>query len=437
MKANIATTRAPMWWVPSLYFAQGLPFAVVMVMAGIMYKRLGIANGDITYWTSLLGLAWVVKPLWSPLLELSGNKKTVVVLFQGLGGLALIGAGLTLRLPGFFVFSVAALALAAMASSSHDVAADGLYIQSLSPREQAVYAGWLGTFWNGGKLFVQGALVVLAGQLEASLGVHAAWSLVLALPGAILCLLALYHWWAVPGAAPAAGTPLSVATVARTTAEVLGSFFRKPGIWLSIVFIVLFRAGEGQVQSIGRLFLIEARGNGGLGMSTADMGLAYGTFASVAFVAGSILGGYFGAWRGLRKSMFLMILAMNAPNLTFCYLSVYLPSGMLEISAILCVEMFGFGFGSTGLVLYMMQVVAPGKYPTAHYALGTGIMQLGLVLSTMVSGKIQLWLGYQHFFIWGVLAAVPVLLLSLFVALPGKEAAARDEAPAAGRAVSA
>jgi PAT family beta-lactamase induction signal transducer AmpG len=426
-----------MWWVPSLYFAEGLPFAVVMVMAGIMYKRLGIANEDITYWTSLLGLAWVVKPLWSPLLELFGSKKAVVVVAQGVGGLALIGAALTLRLPGFFVFSVAALALVSLASSTHDVAADGLYIQTLSAREQAIYAGWLGTFWNGGKLFVQGALVVLAGHLELALGLHAAWGVILLLPGAILCLLALYHVWAVPGTAPTAPTALRPAMLARTTAQVWGSFLRKPGIWRSMLFIILFRAGEGQVQSVGRLFLIEARANGGLGMSTADMGLAYGTFASVAFVVGSILGGYFGAWRGLKKSMFVMIVAMNLPNLTFCYLSVYLPSGMLEITSVLCVEMFGFGFGSTGLVLYMMQVIAPGKYPGAHYALGTGIMQLGFVLSTMASGKIELWLGYQHFFIWGVLAALPVLLLSLFVVLPGKAAPPLSEASASAQGVPA
>lgn len=412
--------RHPLFWIPSLYFAQGLPYAIVMTMAAIMYKRLGVSNEQIAYWTSLLGMAWVVKPLWSPLLELLPSKKWTIVGFQALGGACLLAAALSLRGPGYFTLSVAMLALLALASASHDIAADGLYIGQLSPRQQAMYSGWLGTFWNGGKLFVQGAIVVLAGELEARYDVHTAWAAALALPGGALLLLAAYHGWAAP-AEPAAGKPDGTARqLWRTGADVLLSFFRKPGIWQAILFVLLFRMAEGQVQTIGRLFLIDNRDNGGLGMSTLDMGIAYGSFSTVAYIIGSILGGYFGAWRGLRQSMSLLILAMNAPTVTFWYLSVGLPSDLPLITAVLSAEMFGFGFGFAGLIMYMMQVVAPGKYPAAHYALGTGVMQLGLVLSTMVSGKIQAWLGYHDFFIWGLLAALPSLLLTFSVALPGK-----------------
>jgi PAT family beta-lactamase induction signal transducer AmpG len=410
--------KPPLVWVPSLYFAQGLPFAVVMIMAAVMYKRLGVSNQQITYWTSLLGLAWAIKPFWSPFLELMPSKKMALVLFQVLTGLCLLFTALTLQWQGFFVFSIATLSLVAFSSATHDIVADGVYIENLSMHQQAIYAGWLGSFWNGAKLFVQGALVVLAGELESRLGLLMAWSVAVALPGMLLILLGVYHLWAIPSAPLRVSSPATMRSILNTMHEVMVTFFSKPGIYLALAFILLFRAGEGQVQTIGRLFLIEDRAAGGLGLSTLEMGIAYGTFSTLALIVGSILGGYFIAWRGLKKSMFILILAMNIPNLTFWYLSAYLPTNMYVSTIMLSIEMFGYGFGSTGLALYIMQSVAPGKYPTAHYAIGTGFMQLGLVISTMVSGKIQAWLGYHDFFIWGVLIAIPGLMLSLFVDLP-------------------
>ncbi|WP_269531591.1 MFS transporter [Chitinimonas sp. BJYL2] len=417
-----ATSRHPLVWVPSLYFAQGLPFAVVMIMASIMYKQLGISNEEITFWTGLLGSAWVFKPLWSPFLEMVGSKKAMVVLFQLLGGLCMIATALTLHLPGFFTFSVALLTLVAFASATHDIAADGSYISNLSSQQQALYSGWLGAFWNGGKLFVQGGVVVVAGKLEASIGVAQAWSTVLGGTGALLIALGVYHLWAMPrttNAAPVAAG--SVANVAETLKDVIVTFFQKPGIWLAVAFIILFRAGEGQVQTVGRLFLLDKTELGGLGLTTEQMGIAYGTFATLAFIGGSILGGYFAAWRGLKKAMFPLIVAMNLPNLTFWYLNAYQPTDIYLITTVLSIEMLGYGFGFTGLILYIMQVVAPGKYPTAHYALGTGIMQLGFVLFQMMSGTIQKWLGYHDFFIWCVVSAIPVLVLALIVKIPDKQ----------------
>ena len=437
---NVASNqrRHPLLWVPSLYFAQGLPFAVVAIMAGFMYKKMGISNEEIAYWTGLLGFAWVVKPLWSPFLEVIRSKKAIVILFQAFGGIFLLSTALLLKLPGFFTLTIAMLTLVAFSSATHDIAADGLYIENLSKYQQSIYSGWLGAFWNGGKLFVQGGLVYLAGELEAKVGITQAWSIAMAVPGAIMLALATYHIWAMPPAKAITIQDVTISFVARTMQDVIVTFFQKPGIWMSVAFIILFRAGEGQVQTIGRLFLLEGRATGGLGLSTSDVGIAYGTFGTLAFIGGSILGGYFAAWRGLKKSMFLLILAMNVPNLTFWYLSAYLPTDFYMITGILSVEMFGFGFGFTGLILYIMQVVAPGKYTTAHYALGTGIMQLGLVLFQMVSGRIQAFLGYHDFFIWGVVSALPVLVLSLIVALPGKpentEDGKTDETPEAAAA---
>jgi len=436
LNSEKSARRHPLVWVPSLYFAQGLPFAVVAIMASIMYKKMGISNENITYWTGLLGVAWIVKPLWSPFLEMVGNKKHIVVAFQIFGGACMIACALVLQLAGFFTFSIALLAVVAFASATHDIAADGSYIGNLSNQQQAMYSGWLGAFWNGGKLFVQGGLVTLAGYLEPRLGIAGGWSVAMLVPGVLLIALGCYHMWSMPTKAVVGARPeMSLRGVAKTTFDVVLDFFRKPGIWLSICFIILFRAGEGQVQTVGRLFLLDAQKDGGLGLTTTDMGIAYGTFATVAFIAGSIGGGYFAAWRGLKPSMFLMILAMNVPNLTFLYLNVYHPTDIYAVTAVLSVEMFGYGFGFPALMLYIMQVVAPGKYPTAHYALGTGVMQLGFVMFSMMSGKIQTWLGYHDFFIWCVLSAVPVLLLSLIVPIPGKEEMAAKASATAAEAV--
>jgi PAT family beta-lactamase induction signal transducer AmpG len=408
--------------VPSLYFASGLPFAVVNIMASIMYKKLGIPNDQITEWLTVLGFAWVVKPLWSPFLEIIRSKKAVVVTFQTMSGLCLLATAYTLQTPGFFIASIAFLSLVSFASATHDIAADGLFIENLSTQEQRIYSGWLGAFWNGGKLFVQGALVALAGYLEATMSHAEVWTVVTMVPGGILLALAAYHAFTMPPIKKITTQDVSIRFVTSTMVDVLTEFFRKPGIWVAILFIILFRAGEGQVQTIGRLFLIEGRENGGLGLTTTDMGIIYGTFGAIAFICGSIVGGYFAAWQGLRRrTMAIMILAMNVPHLTFWYLSAYLPTDFYVVTVALSFENFGFGFGFVGLTLYMMQVVAPGKYPTAHYALATGIMQLGLLLSTWPSGRIQQLLGYQDFFVWGVLCALPVFIMSLLVSMKVKE----------------
>ncbi len=413
--------RHPLTWVPSLYFAQGLPYAVVSTMALTMYKKMGVPNDQITFWLSILGLAWAFKCLWSPFLEIIKSKKAVVVTFQAIGGLSLLGAAYALRLPGFFMTSIAFLALTSFSSATHDIAADGVYIENLSTHDQTIYAGWLGAFWNGGKLFVKGGLVWFAGQLETTMGNAEVWSVVTVVPGVILLALSAYHLFFMPPVRHIVVQKVSVEFVAKTMLQVIITFLQKPGIWMAIAFIVLFRAGEGLVQPIGNLFLIELKTAGGLGLSTTELAFAYGTFASLAFIGGSILGGYFEAWQGLKRSMFLMILAMNVPNLTFWYLSAYMPTNIYFITSILSIEMLGYGFGFTGLTLYIMQVVAPGKYPTAHYALGTGIMQLGFLLFQWMSGAIQTRLGYHDFFIWGVVAALPVLIMSLIVKVDVKE----------------
>jgi PAT family beta-lactamase induction signal transducer AmpG len=418
-----AKARSPLAWVPSLYFAQGLPFYAVAIVAGQMFKSMGVANDDIAHWTAAIMLAWTFKPFWSPFLELASSKKLVVVSFQLLGGLCLGLVAAALHLPFWFGACVAMLALVAICSATHDVACDGLYMASLDQTGQARYAGWTGTFFNAGRFISAGGLLLLAGYLEKTVGAVSAWTIVFCIVAAMLIALGLYNSWALPLAPNTLALETNAGAIARTLWEVIVDYFKKPGIWVSIVFIILFRAGEAQVQTIGPLFLREARNLGGLGLSTAEVGAVYGTVGTVAFILGSIGGGYFTAKLGLKRAMLALILAVNLPNAVFYYLSMTQPASLSVIGAGLCAEMFGYGFGFVGLILYMMQVVAPGKYQTAHYAFSTGIMQLGFSLFKYVSGDIQVALGYRHFFLWVMIAAIPVAVLSQLIPMTPRRAA--------------
>ena len=406
--------RSPMFWVPTLYLAEGLPFYAVALIAGLMYKSLDVPNDQIARWTGLVGLAWVFKPLWSPFLEAAPSKKLIVIVFQFVSAAALGLVALALQLPVYFAASVAVLALVAFSAATHDIAADGLYIASLSAKQQAAYAGWQGAFFNAAKFMSLGGLVILAGYFEKRMAVANAWTIIFAMLAAMMAALGLYHLWSLPGTRNAARAE-GAAGIAQTLWDVIVEFFKKPGIWLAILFIILFRAGEGQIQTIGPLFLREARSAGGLGLSTDEVGWVYGTAGTIAFLVGSVCGGYFTSWLGLKRAMFVLILAVNVPNIVFYFLSTALPTSLAVIATALSLEMFGYGFGFVGVILFIMQVVAVGKYQTAHYALGTGVMQLGFVFFKMISGDIQIALGYQHFFLWVLVSAIPVLVLSRFI----------------------
>jgi MFS transporter, PAT family, beta-lactamase induction signal transducer AmpG len=423
--APAVSQRSPVTWVLSLYFVQGLPFFMVNAVAGLTLKALGVGNEEIARWTGLLGLAWVFKPLWSPLLEVAPSKKWLVIGFQFVGAAALAAMALALQLPNFFAAAIVVLAVVSIASASHDIACDGLYIASLKAKSRAVYAGWLGACFNGAKLFATGALLILAGALEPTLGVVGAWCAVFVIAGALMAVLAAYHVWALPdtrvAVEQAEGAPHGVA---GTLTDVLTSFFRLPGVWIAIAFIILFRAGEAQVQTIGPLFLKDARDAGGLGLGTAEVGWSYGAAGTLAFLAGSIASGYFTAWLGLKRALLPLVVAMNLPNLAFYLLAIWQPTNLWVISAAVSLETFGYGFGFVAVILFMMQVVAASRFQTAHYALATGVMALGYVLFKTISGDLQAALGYQQFFLWVLACALPVFALLRW--LPVK-----DEAPKA------
>ncbi|MFO1263723.1 MAG: MFS transporter [Rhodoferax sp.] len=418
MLDTAAPLRSPIRWVPSLYFVQGMQFFVVMLIAGLMFKNMGVANDQIARWTGLLGLAWAFKPLWSPFLEMARSKKLIVVAMQFTSAAGLAAMALALQLPAYFAAAIAVLFVLAYASATHDIACDGLYMASLSDKQQAAYAGWQGAFFNASKFLTLGGLLVLAGALEKQFGVFNAWSAIFVLLAVLLALLAGYNAWALPGALNTEHADLTVAGVWDTLREVVADFLQKPGIWLAILFIVLFRFAEGQVQTIGPLFLIEARDKGGLGLTTEQVGGIYGTVGTAAFLVGSILGGYFTSWLSLRRAMPVLIIAMAVPNAVFYYLATVLPQDLLHIGLAVAVEMAGYGFGFVGMILFIMQAVAPGRFQTAHYALGSGVMQLGFIFSKTISGDIQMHLGYADFFLWTILCGIPALVLMAFVKFP-------------------
>ena len=409
---------SPSLWVPTLYFAEGLPFYAVNMMALIFYSRLGVSNATITATISLLGLPWSLKPLWSPFLEMYKTKKFFVVLTELVGGMSLGLLALSLPLPDYYRYSVGLLAIIAFCSSTHDIAADGLYIASLSPRQQAAYAGWQGGFYNIARFVSQGGLLILAGYLETRMPVVKAWMTIFASVGITLIVLSLFHARVLPQGGEERYSR-NLHEMLATFWDVVKSFFKKPHIYFLLLFIFLYRAGEGQVVKVGPLFLKAGREQGGLGLSTAQFGTIYGTFGTAAFVLGSVLGGYFAAWLGLKRALLPLILVMNLPMLTYCYLSAELPTNSALITAAMTLEMFGYGFGFVGVVLLMMQEVAPGKYQTAHYAFANSLMNLGLVVPGAVSGRIQMMIGYQRFFVWALISAIPAMILARFVPIRG------------------
>jgi PAT family beta-lactamase induction signal transducer AmpG len=417
--------RHPASWVATLYFAEGLPFYAVNLMALTFYQRMGVSNAVNTLVISLLGWLWTLKPLWSPLLEMSKTKKFFVVLFQFAGGLSLVLLALCLPLQGYFRYSIAIFFLIAFCSSTHDIAADGLYIASLSPKEQAAYAGWQGGFYNVARVFSLGGLIFLAGALQerflrahVSMPMVHAWMAIFAGLGLLLVALSLYHARMLPpgGDDRHAG---SFQEMAATFKDVVVSFFRKRSIFLLLVFIFLYRAGEGQVAKIGPLFLQADRLKGGLGLTMQQFGTIYGTFGSAAFILGSVCGGYFASWLGLKRALLPLICILNLPMLAYLYLSAALPANPALITAAMSVEMFGYGFGFVGVILLMMQEIAPGRYQTAHYAFANSLMNLGLIVPGAVSGLIQMHIGYRNFFLWALISAIPSLVMARFIPIRG------------------
>lgn len=405
----------PIYWVPTVYFAMGLPFVALSMVSVLMFSDMNVSNTQIAFWTSLIMLPWTLKPLWSPFLEMFKTKKHFVVITQLITGLTFALVALSLPLPHFFGYAIALMGVIALSGATHDIAGDGVYLTELSSTQQAQYIGWQGAFYNLAKILTNGGLVYLAGTLKNSLGIVQAWMVIMLICAVLMILLGLYHIRFLPSGGVAENKVNTVRDALHELGEVIISFFKKKHILYYILFIVLYRFAEGYAIKIVPLFLKAPVAKGGLGLDVQDIGLIYGTFGAAAFVLGSILGGYYISRFGLKKVIFSLCCAFNIPFVVYLLLAIYQPSELLVIGSAVIFEYFGYGFGFVGLMLFMMQQVAPGKHRMAHYAFATGIMNLGVMLPGMISGYLSDELGYKNFFIWVLIAAIPAFLLTWFV----------------------
>ena len=423
MQSLIYPKHSPLKWVPTLYFAMGLPFVVLNMISVVLYKDLGISDAQIAFWTSLIMWPWTIKFLWSPFLEIFRTKKFFVVTTQLLSGVLFGVAALSLHLPTFFAVTVGVFAIVAFSGATHDIAADGIYMSELDTTDQAKYIGWQGAFYNLAKLVATGGLVWLAGWLyegfsasgTASFDAYVrSWSIVLSILCCILLLLGLYHSRALPSnECPAAAHSLKEGLGGLK--EVIAAFFTKRHIWYYIAFIILYRLGEGFVMKIVPLFLKADTASGGLGLTNQQIGFYYGTFGAGAFLLGSLLAGYYIARRGLRRTLFTLCCIFNLPFAVYALLAWFRPSSMWLVGGGIVVEYFGYGFGFVGLTLFMMQQVAPGKHQMAHYAFASGIMNLSVMLTGMASGVLSDLMSYRIFFLAVMLATIPAFVITRLV----------------------
>lgn len=410
--------RNPWLWVPSLYFAEGIPYVIVMTVSVIMYKKLNISNADIALYTSWLYLPWVIKPLWSPVVDMFRTKRLWIVSMQFLVGAGLAGVALTIPVSNYFQYTLSVFWLMAFSSATHDIAADGFYLLGLEEQHQAAFIGIRSTCYRLAMIAGQGALVVLAGELELTHSIQFAWSITFFTLALFFVILFLYHYFMLPHpsadhAAPKQPSQNIVAEFLRTFIL----FFKRKDIILILAFLLFYRFAEAQLIKLVTPFLLDAREKGGLGLSTSDVGIAYGTVGIIALTAGGLLGGYLLSKKGLRWWLWPMVIIMHLPDAVFVYLSQIQPTNFLIVTTAIALEQFGYGFGFTAYSMYMIYI-SQGEYKTSHFAICTGIMALGMMLPGMISGKIQELIGYQHFFIWVLISTIPGFIVAALVKIP-------------------
>jgi PAT family beta-lactamase induction signal transducer AmpG len=414
--------KNPGFWVPSLYLAMGIPNVTVGAVSAIMYKNMGVSNTDIAIYTSQLYLPWVLKPLWAPLMEPFKTKRWWVLSMQFTMALVLGLIAFTLPIPSFFAASLAFFWIAGFASATQDIAADAVYMTTLSPAQQAKFVGIQGMCWNIGSVLSSGVLVWLTGQLHDNMGYDWAksWMIVMGLIGGSMALLGVWHLKHLPEGEPSSLRGEGIGSGFKALAESWVSFFQKKEIWVMLVVTYFYRFGEGFIEKFGALFLLDARADGGLGLNNQAVGNIYGVVGTIGFILGALLGGFFAARRGLRRSFLFLAIALNVPHLTYFFLSYAMPESLTLIASVVTIEKFGFGFGSVGLMLYMMQQIAPGPFKMTHYAFATGVMGLTKWSTGWLSGHVYEWFqhNYLHFFGFVLLASVPPILLAWFAPFP-------------------
>ncbi len=486
------SSRNPWVWVPSLYFTQGIPYVMVMSVSVMMYKNLNVSNADIAFFTSLLYFPWFLKFAWGPFIDMFKTKRFWTTTMQLLVGVALFGIAFSLPTPIYWSLTLIVFALMALASATHDIAADGFYMLSLEQQQQAAFVGVRSTFYRVATIVGSGVLVVIAGQLAPGIGFKNAWSTVFMIIGSLFIILFLYHKFILPYPVEDEGTlknkKLSglqlamlfggfilfagifylafmllsfilslfgivspwktiVATIllvlifvillrtfvasfvekfekSENKNEVLLPFIeflkafvifmQKKDIWNILGFLLFFRFAEAQLVKLVQPFLLDPRSKGGLELTTSEVGIVYGTVGIIALTAGGLIGGYLISRKGLKWWLWPMVLIMHTPDLAFVYLSQYQPTNFVLINLAVALEQFGYGFGFTAYMMFMI-MISQGEHKTAHYAICTGIMALGMMLPGMYSGALQENIGYQNFFLWVIISTIPGFAVAALV----------------------
>ncbi|MGD8782098.1 MAG: AmpG family muropeptide MFS transporter [Ignavibacteria bacterium] len=411
----------PWAWVSTLYYAEGLPYVIVMTVSVIMYKRLNISNTDIALYTSWLYLPWVIKPIWSPFVDIIKTKRFWIITMQVIIGTALACVALTIPADNFFRYTLAFFWLLAFSSATHDIAIDGFYMIGLSKHEQTLFVGIRSTFYRIAMITGQGLLVILAGYFEELFpgNIKHAWTITFLIIAAVFIVLFIYHRIILPK--PINDKPASVNSrnIINDFVKTFSLFFKKKQIGVILGFLLLYRLGESQLVKLASPFLLDSADAGGLGLSTSEVGFVYGTVGLISLSIGGILGGYVASKKGLKYWIWWMLVAINLPNSVYIYLSSVLPDSFLIVNICVAIEQFGYGFGFTAYMLYMIYI-SDGDHKTSHFAIATGFMALGMMLPGMVSGWIQEQIGYQSFFMYVLLTTIPAFIITKFIDIDPK-----------------
>ena len=420
-ETHIMQKKSNAWlWIPTLYFASGLPYHAITSISDIMYKDMSIDNAHITLYTSLLLIPWTIKPLWSPIVEMISTRRKWTLASQLLLAISFAAIALVIPSTHFLTLTLIAFFVGAFISSTHDIALDGFYILGLPQEKQSFFSGIRNTFYRIATVFGSGVLVILAHSITKNGGnIRFAWSTTFAITGAIMLALYLYNRKVMP--IPEKDLPRkgSIRDAFANYGDILKSYFQKPGISQAILFLLLFRFPEAQLGKMSKLFLMDSTNAGGLALDKGDIGFIYGVVGVIGLIIGGIVGGICISRKGLKYWLWPMVIAISLPDAVYIYMSMELPDNLNIIGSCIFTEQLGYGFGFTAYTLYMIYI-AQGKYPTAHFAISTAFMSLGMMLPGMFAGQLQEWWGYENFFIWVTACTIITFIVSALIKIdPG------------------
>ena len=408
-------------WIPTLYFASGLPYHAITSISDIMYKDMGVENSTITFLTSIFLIPWTIKPLWSPFVELISTRRKWTLYSQLLLSLCFGLVATFIPMNNYLLLTIIAFMIGAFVSSTHDIALDGFYILALPQEKQSFFSGIRNTAYRIATVFSSGILVMLANRMGHYFGSDTlAWSATFATTAIIMLVLFLYNRNAMPKPENDIDrAPRSISMIFRDFGDIIRTYFKKPGIWQALLFLLLFRFPEAQLGKIGKLFLMDPSTAGGLGLDKGDIGFLNGVIGVIGLIVGGIAGGICISRKGLKYWLWPMVIAISLPDVVYVYMSSAMTDDLYIIGSCIFIEQLGYGFGFTAYTLFMIYF-AQGKYPTAHFAISTAFMSLGMMLPGMISGKIQEWLGYENFFIWVMACTAVTFIVSALIKIDPK-----------------